>query len=90
MGRENTPCLSEVLRENMDDMIEFNACDKADDIRGKKRVRNEDLVDYVHQEGSGGESRLQLDVCKTGEADLRDPQQISEVDLEKIIRVITT
>jgi len=42
MGRENTPCLSEVLRENMDDVIEFNACDKTDDIRGKKRIRKED------------------------------------------------
>jgi len=90
MGRENTPCLIEVLSENMDDVIEYNACDKADDIRCKKRIRKEDLVDYVHQKGSGGESRLQLDLYKTGEADLRDPQQISEVDLEKIIRVTTT
>jgi len=37
------------------DVIEFNACDKADDFKGKKR--KEDLVDYIHQ-GSGGESKL--------------------------------
>ena len=34
----------------MDDVIEFNACDKADDFKGK--ARKEDLVDYAHQ-GSG-------------------------------------
>ena len=45
--RGNTPCMSKVLRENMDDVIEVNACNKADDSKGKKR--KEDLVHYVHQ-----------------------------------------
>ena len=43
--------MSKVLRENMDDVVEVNACDKAGDSKGKKR--KEDLVDYVRQ-GSGG------------------------------------
>jgi hypothetical protein len=81
-GKRNIPCISEVLRENMDDVIEFNVCDKADDFKGKER--KEDLVDYI-QQGSGGESKLQIDLCNTGEADLRDPWQESEVDLEKLI-----
>jgi hypothetical protein len=42
------------LRENKDDVIEFNACDTADDFKGKKR--KEDLVDYVYQERSRGRS----------------------------------
>ena len=66
----------------MDDVIEFNACDKADDFKGKER--KEDLVDYVHQ-GSGGESKLQIELCDTREANLSDPRQVSEVDLEKLI-----
>jgi hypothetical protein len=82
-GKRNTPCRNKVLRENMDNQIEFNACDKADDFKGK--MRKEDLVDYVHQ-GSGGESKLRMDVCETGEADLWDLRQVSEVDLEKLIR----
>jgi hypothetical protein len=49
-----------VLRENKDDVIEFNACDTADDFTGKMRKENQ--VDYVHQARSGGESRLQLDL----------------------------
>jgi hypothetical protein len=61
----------------MDDVIEVNACDKADYSKGKKR--KEDLVDYVHQ-GSGGESKLRMDLCETGEAHLRDPRQVSEVN----------
>jgi hypothetical protein len=61
-GKRNTPCMSKVLRENMDDVIEFNACDKADDFKGKKRKEN--LVDYVHQR-NGGESKLRMDLCKT-------------------------
>jgi len=81
-GKRNTPCMSKVLRENMDDVIEVNACDKADDSKGKKR--KEDLVYCVHQ-GSGGESKLRMDLCETGEADSRDPRQVSEVDLEKLI-----
>ena len=64
----------------MDDVIEFNACDKADDFKGKERKK--DLVDYAYQ-GSGGESKLRMDLCETVEADLRNPQQVSEVDLEK-------
>jgi hypothetical protein len=71
-----------VLRENMDDAIEFNACDKADDSKGKRG--KEDLVDYVHQ-GSGGQSKLRMDLCETGKVDSRDQQQASEVDLEKLI-----
>jgi hypothetical protein len=63
-------------------MIEFNACDKADDFKGKKRKKNQ--VDYVYQETNGGESRLRLDLYETG-ADLRDPRQVLEVDLEKLI-----
>jgi hypothetical protein len=51
----NTTRRSKVLGENMDGVTEFNACDKADDFKGKKR--KEDLVDFVHQ-GSGGESKL--------------------------------
>ena len=79
-GKRNNPCMSKVLRENMDDVIEFNAHNKADDFKDK--TRKEDLVDYVHQ-GSGGESKLRMDLCETVEADLRNPQQVSEVDLEK-------
>jgi peroxiredoxin family protein len=78
-GKENTPCISEVLRENKNDVIEFNACDKADDFKGMKR--KEKQVDYIHQERSGGESRL----WEKGGADLRDPRQVSEVDLKKLI-----
>ena len=62
-GKRNTPCMSKVLRGNMDNVIEFNACDKADDFKGKKR--KEDLLDYVHQ-GSGGEFKLRMDLCETG------------------------
>jgi hypothetical protein len=51
-------------------VIEFNACDKADDFKGKKRKENQ--VDYVHQERSGGESSLQLELCETEGDDLRD------------------
>jgi len=81
-GKRNTPCVNNVLRENVDDLIEFNPCDEADDFKDKKR--KEDLVDHVHQ-GSGGESKLRMDLCETGEADLRDPRQVSEVGLEKLI-----
>ena len=42
------------------------------------------MVTYVHQ-GSGGESKLRIDLCEMGEADLRDPRQVSEFDLEKLI-----
>ena len=54
---------------------------EAYDIKGKTRKRTVDLADYSHQEGSRGKSRLQLDLYGTGEADLRDPQQIFEVNL---------
>jgi hypothetical protein len=47
-------------------------------------MRKEDLVDYIHQ-GSEGEFKLRMDICGTGKADLRDPRQVSEVDLEKLI-----
>ena len=62
-GERNTPCRNKVLRENRDNEIELNACDKADDFKGKKR--KEDLLDYVHQ-GSGGEFKLRMDLCETG------------------------
>jgi hypothetical protein len=62
----NTSCVSKILRENRDGAIECNDCDKADAFKGKKR--KEDQVDYVHQERSGGESRLRLDLCETGVA----------------------
>jgi hypothetical protein len=62
-GKRNTPCMSKILRENMDEVIEFNTCDKADYSKGKRS--KEDLVDYVHQ-GSGGESKLRIDLCETG------------------------
>jgi len=81
-GKRNTPYMSKVLGENMDDVIEFNACDKADDFKDKKR--REELVDYIHQ-GSGVKSKLQTDLCDTGEANVRDPQQVSAVDMEKLI-----
>jgi hypothetical protein len=64
-------------------VIEFNACDKADDFKGKKRKENQ--VYYVHQERSGRESRLRLDLCEIGGADLRGRRQVSGVDLEKLI-----
>jgi len=31
-GKRNTPCRSKVSRENRDNEIQFNACDKADDF----------------------------------------------------------
>jgi hypothetical protein len=68
----NTPRMSEVLRENRDDVTEFNAYDKADDFNGKKR---EDLVDFIHQ-GIGEVSILRIDLCETG-GELRDPQQVT-------------
>ena len=74
--------MSKVLRENVDDVIEVNAYDIACDFKGK--TGKEDLVDYVHQ-GSAGESKLRMDLCETGETVLRDPQQVSEVNLEKLI-----
>jgi peroxiredoxin family protein len=58
-GSGNTPCMSKVLRENMDGVVEVSACDKADDSKGKKR--KDDLVDYFHQ-GSGAESKLRMDL----------------------------
>jgi hypothetical protein len=76
-GKENTTCMSKVLRENKDDVIEFNACDKADDFKDKKR--KEKQVDYVHQERSGEECRLRLDLWEKGGADLMDPRQVSEI-----------
>jgi hypothetical protein len=82
-GKENNPCNSEVFRESKNDVIEFNACDKADDFKSMKR--KEKQVYYIHQERSGGESRLRLDVWEKGGADLRDPRQVSEVDLKKLI-----
>jgi len=60
-GKKNTPCMRKVLRENMDEEIEFNACFKADDFKGKKR--KEDLLHYVHQR-IGGEFKLQMDLCE--------------------------
>jgi hypothetical protein len=56
---------------------------KADDFKDKKR--KQDQIDYVLQERSVRESRLQLDVCETGGTNLRDPRQVAEVDLEKLI-----
>jgi len=44
-GKGNAPRLSEVLRKTMDDMIEFNVCDKADNIKCTKGIKKEDLVD---------------------------------------------
>jgi hypothetical protein len=82
-GEEITPCMSKVLRENKYYVIEFNACDKTDDFKGMKR--KEKLVDYVHQERSRGESRWRLDLWKKGGADLRDPRQVSELELKKLI-----
>jgi hypothetical protein len=54
-GEQNTPCMGKVLQEIKDDVIELNACDKAEDFKGKKRKENQ--VYYVHQERSGRESR---------------------------------
>jgi hypothetical protein len=71
--------MSKVLRKNKDDVIESNACDKADDFKNMKR--KEKQVDYVHEERSWGESRLRPDLWEKGEADLRDPQRVLEVDL---------
>jgi hypothetical protein len=48
--------MSKVLRENRDNVIEFNACDTTDDFRGKQK--KDDLVVYVYQERSVGESKL--------------------------------
>ena len=70
-GKRNTPCMGKVLRETMDDVIEFSACDKAVDFKGKKRKEN--LAGDVHH-GSGGESKLRMDLRETGEGDLRDPR----------------
>jgi hypothetical protein len=81
-GKRNTPCMSKILRENRGYVIEFNACNKADDFKGKKR--KEGLVDFV-QQGSKEESELRIDLSETGEGDLRDQRQVSEVDLEKLI-----
>jgi hypothetical protein len=53
-GKGNTPCWSEVLRANMDDVIKFNACYKADDIKGKTRTRKVDLIIVFKKEA--GES----------------------------------
>jgi hypothetical protein len=35
-GKGSTPCMSKVLKENMDDVIEVNECDKADGFKRKK------------------------------------------------------
>jgi hypothetical protein len=86
-GKENTPFLGEELRENMDkdNAIEFNACNEADGIKCTRRIRKKDIVDYAQQEESGRKSRPKEDLCKTSDADLREPWQISEVDLKKLI-----
>jgi len=63
-GKGSIPCWSEGLRAYMDDVIGF-ICDKADDIKGKRRTRKVHLVDYSHQEGNGGKSRLQVDLYET-------------------------
>jgi len=73
--------MNKVLREDMDDVVEVNGSDKADDSNGKKK---EDLVYYVRQV-SGGEPKMRIDLCETGEGDLRDPRQVTEVDLEELI-----
>jgi hypothetical protein len=83
-GEENGPHFNEELSESMDNMTELNARDKADDIECTRRIRKEDIVDYALQEESGGESRLKHVLCET-DADLRDPRQITEVDLKKLI-----
>jgi len=64
-GKGNTPCVSKVLRENRDEVIEFNDCDKADEFKGKKR--KEDQVDYVYQERREGDGKeeSQLDATIT-------------------------
>jgi hypothetical protein len=38
-GKENTPCKSKVLRENKDDVIEFNTCVKQMTSRIKRGSR---------------------------------------------------
>jgi hypothetical protein len=81
-GKRNTACMNNVLKENMDAVIEYNTCNKADYFKGKKR--KEERVDYVYQ-GSGRESKLRMDQRETGEAHLRDSRQVSVVDLEKLI-----
>jgi hypothetical protein len=42
-----TEIKNKVLRENRNDVVEFNACDKADDFKGKNRKEN--LAEEVHQ-----------------------------------------
>jgi hypothetical protein len=84
-GKENTPFLDEEFRRNRDDTIKLNVCNEAADVKCTRRIRNEDIADYVHQEESGGESRLKEDLCETADADSSDPRRISEVDLKKLI-----
>jgi hypothetical protein len=80
-GKENAPHFNEELRESMDNMTELNAYDEAD-VECTRRIRKED---YAHQEESGGESRLKHVLCETTDVDLREPRQITEVDLKKLI-----
>ena len=63
-GKGNNSSMDEVLSEDRDDMIECNACDKADNFKVKNGKK--DVVDYVHQEGSVGESGLRLKLCERG------------------------
>jgi hypothetical protein len=42
-GQGNIQHMSKAVRENKDDVIQFNTCDKADEIKGNKR--KEDPVD---------------------------------------------
>ena len=63
-GKGNNSSMDKVLSEDRDDVIECNACDKA----GNFKVKNgkKDVVDYVHKEGSVGESGLRLVLCERG------------------------
>ena len=38
-GKGNAPCLSKILRENLDDITELNVYEKEEDIEGKQKIR---------------------------------------------------
>jgi hypothetical protein len=54
--------------------MEFNACDKANDFKGKKRTQ--DLLDYVHQAGSVGSPDCDV-IC--GKSEMRETGKFCKI-----------
>jgi uncharacterized membrane protein (DUF106 family) len=72
----------------MNNCVKVDACAEAEDMEGTKKRMKEYSVDYFHEQESRDVSTLERDLCETNNTDLRDPRQILEVDLKKLIMCI--